>query len=85
MVTDTIVRIPHPIHLHGHDFYLLGSAANSVFDNSSVSTLTFNNPPRRDVALLPAGGWLAIAFPTDNAGAWLMHCHIVNSIMVFKL
>ena len=26
--------------------------------------------------MLPAGGWLAIAFPTDNPGAWLMHCHI---------
>jgi len=28
------------------------------------------------VALLPGRGWLAIAFPTDNPGAWLMHCHI---------
>ena len=28
------------------------------------------------MSLLPGGGWLAIAFPTDNPGAWLMHCHI---------
>lgn len=28
--------------------------------------------------MLPAGGWLVIAFPTDNPGAWLMHCHIVR-------
>jgi len=26
--------------------------------------------------MLPGGGWLAIAFPLDNPGAWLMHCHI---------
>ena len=31
---------------------------------------------RRDVALLPAGGYLIIAFPADNPDSWLMHCHI---------
>jgi len=34
------------------------------------------NPPRRDVASLPGGGSLAIAFKLDNPGSWLMHCHI---------
>lgn len=42
---------------------------------SSVA-LNLDNPPRRDVALLPAAGYLVIAFETDNPGAWLMHCHI---------
>lgn len=73
---NTRVPIPHPIHLHGHDFYVLGRG-HGVFDpSSSPSTLTWQNPTRRDVALLPGGGWLALAFPTDNPGAWLMHCHI---------
>jgi hypothetical protein len=26
--------------------------------------------------MLPAGGYLALAFKPDNPGAWLMHCHI---------
>jgi hypothetical protein len=26
--------------------------------------------------MLPAGGWLLLAFKTDNPGAWLFHCHI---------
>ena len=26
--------------------------------------------------MLPSAGYLAIAFKTDNPGAWLMHCHI---------
>ena len=34
------------------------------------------NPVRRDVTMLPAGGWLLLAFKTDNPGAWLFHCHI---------
>ncbi|KAF2178348.1 multicopper oxidase [Zopfia rhizophila CBS 207.26] len=72
----TPVPIPHPIHLHGHDFYVLG-AGTGIFDiNNTPSTLKYNNPPRRDTAMLPGGGWLAIAFPMDNPGAWLMHCHI---------
>jgi FtsP/CotA-like multicopper oxidase with cupredoxin domain len=73
---NTRVPIPHPIHLHGHDFYVLGRGSG-VFDKStSPSSLTFENPTRRDTAILPGGGWLAIAFPMDNPGSWLMHCHI---------
>lgn len=26
--------------------------------------------------MMPSGGWLAIAFQTDNPGAWVLHCHI---------
>jgi FtsP/CotA-like multicopper oxidase with cupredoxin domain len=67
--------IPHPIHLHGHDFYVLGAGSGNF---SNVTELQFTNPPRRDVAMLPGGGWLVIGFITDNPGAWLMHCHIVS-------
>jgi hypothetical protein len=70
------VPIPHPIHLHGHDFYVLGQGAGTFDINSTPNTLKYVNPPRRDTAILPGGGWLALAFPTDNPGAWLMHCHI---------
>lgn len=72
----TLVPIPHPIHLHGHDFYVLGAGTGTFDPNANVGQLTFSNPTRRDTALLPGGGWLVIAFPTDNPGAWLMHCHI---------
>ena len=26
--------------------------------------------------MLPANGYLVLAFITDNPGAWLMHCHV---------
>ncbi|KAH7057218.1 multicopper oxidase [Macrophomina phaseolina] len=72
-VIEMTLPIPHPIHLHGHDFNILAQGTGTY--DSSVS-LTLSNPPRRDVALLPAAGYLVIAFATDNPGAWLMHCHI---------
>ncbi|KAF2151547.1 multicopper oxidase [Myriangium duriaei CBS 260.36] len=66
--------VTHPMHLHGHDFVVLAQA-NDTFDPSKVK-FTHQNPPRRDVALLPVNGYLIIAFQLNNPGAWLLHCHI---------
>jgi hypothetical protein len=66
--------LPHPIHLHGHTFYVLGQGSGAW--SGDLSTLTLTNPIHRDSATLPANGYLVLAFLTDNPGAWLMHCHI---------
>ncbi|KAH6644992.1 Cupredoxin [Truncatella angustata] len=68
--------IPHPMHLHGHDFLVLGHAAGTTFTSSLSPTLNFQNPTRRDVTMLPGSGYLVIAFRSDNPGNWLFHCHI---------
>jgi len=55
---------------------VLGTGDTGKFNAATdTASLNFVNPTRRDVAMLP-GGWLAIAFQTDNPGAWLLHCHI---------
>jgi FtsP/CotA-like multicopper oxidase with cupredoxin domain len=72
-VIENTNDVPHPIHLHGHDFYLLAQDTGTY---STASQLSTNNPPRRDVAMLPGSGYMVIAFLTDNPGAWLLHCHI---------
>lgn len=73
-VVETSLAVPHPIHLHGHDFAVLAQGSGT-YSSSSV-TLNTSNPPRRDTAMLPASGYLVMAWKTDNPGAWLMHCHI---------
>ncbi|TAQ86576.1 hypothetical protein B7494_g5097 [Chlorociboria aeruginascens] len=70
----TFVAVAHPLHLHGHDFALLAQSSEPY--NKSTAVIKYDNPPRRDVALLPQGGYLLIAFKADNPGAWLIHCHI---------
>ncbi|KAF4540341.1 Multicopper oxidase [Lasiodiplodia theobromae] len=65
----------HPMHLHGHDFWVLASGYGN-FDSTQTNALQLVNAPRRDVAMMPASGYLVIAFKTNNPGAWLMHCHI---------
>jgi FtsP/CotA-like multicopper oxidase with cupredoxin domain len=66
---------PHPFHLHGHDFSLLGQGQGH-FTPGQIGTLNFDNPPRRDSAMLAGQGYTVIGFETDNPGVWLLHCHI---------
>ncbi|KAI1809950.1 multicopper oxidase [Poronia punctata] len=66
----------HPIHLHGSDFVILAQDTSPWNETASPSLFNFDNPPRRDTAIVPAGGFLALAFRPDNPGAWLLHCHI---------
>jgi hypothetical protein len=61
--------VDHPIHLHGHDFFVVGQGTGPY--NEGSANLNWKNPVRRDVATLPAGGWLALAFASNNAGLWL--------------
>lgn len=73
VIIETALPVPHPIHLHGHDFFVLAQGSGAY---SSEVALQLENPPRRDTAMLPASGYLVLAFEIDNPGAWLMHCHI---------
>jgi len=65
--------LPHPIHLHGHAFDVVQSAAPSA-------PLNYINPVRRDTASAGAGivpgERLVIRWVTDNSGPWFLHCHI---------
>ncbi|KAK3492712.1 Cupredoxin [Neurospora hispaniola] len=83
-------KIPHPMHLHGHDFIIVGRSpapdgpgpsdammpARHFDPVLDTSSLNFTNPARRDVTMLPGNGWLIVAFQNNNPGAWLFHCHI---------
>lgn len=66
MVISSVFAQDHPIHLHGHDFWVLAQGYGKYV--SGTGTLTLTNAPRRDVAMLPASGYLVIAFKTDNPG-----------------
>ncbi|EAW17296.1 multicopper oxidase [Aspergillus fischeri NRRL 181] len=71
-----LVPAAHPLHFHGHDFALLKQSEYPYNGTDSLGNLTYDNPPRRDVVLLPKNGFVVIAFKTDNPGAWAVHCHI---------
>ncbi|KAL5114595.1 hypothetical protein ACEQ8H_007500 [Pleosporales sp. CAS-2024a] len=64
---------PHPIHLHGHQFQMVARGSGSW--NGDESSLP-SKPPRRDVWVVPANGYIVIRFQANNPGVWFFHCHI---------
>ncbi|KAK5167025.1 uncharacterized protein LTR77_007754 [Saxophila tyrrhenica] len=79
IIIQTPIPLPHPIHLHGHDFLILAQGLGQYSDSVA---LNLKSPPRRDTAVMPADptqgqpGYLVLAFQTSNPGVWLLHCHI---------
>lgn len=69
MAISSVFAADHPIHLHGHDFWVLAQGFGTW--NNQTSDFKLENAPRRDVAMLPASGHLVIAFKTDNPGVSL--------------
>ncbi|KAF2760762.1 extracellular dihydrogeodin oxidase/laccase-like protein [Pseudovirgaria hyperparasitica] len=74
-----IFAAPHPMHLHGHDFYVLADGAG-VWDGTVTNAA---NPIRRDThQLLPSPdggvtpGYTVIEMVLDNPGIWPLHCHV---------
>ncbi|KAI0303035.1 laccase [Russula brevipes] len=64
-----VVGGPHPVHLHGHSFYVVRSAGNSTYN--------WDNPIVRDVVSIgEPGDQVTIRFVADNPGPWFFHCHI---------
>ncbi len=45
--------------------------------NGKLSNLTL----RKDTVIVPAGGYVVVAFLADNPGYWFMHCHIESHQM----
>ena len=74
------VPVWHPMHLHGHDFYILGNGTGIFDPQVDAQNLDYQNATRRDTTNLPAGGWVILAFPTDNPGA----CKCLPSVIVYS-
>ena len=56
--------MPHPMHLHGHFFEVLGTGRIT-----GVKV-------KKDTIIIPAGmGQGAVEFIADNPGVWFHHCH----------
>ncbi|RSL51123.1 hypothetical protein CEP51_015247 [Fusarium floridanum] len=82
-IVQNLFYAAHPMHVHGHDMAILGQGSDN-WDPAYISTLNFDNPPRRDTALVVGninrhdqGGYLVLGLKTDNPGVWMFHCHII--------
>ncbi|KAJ3319438.1 ferroxidase fet3 [Boothiomyces sp. JEL0866] len=76
----------HPLHLHGHDFWIMGQGTADSNDKIPTS-FDVTDPVKRDTVTVPScntdanGACIGIAytvlrFVADNPGIWNLHCHI---------
>ena len=57
--------MPHPMHLHGHEFQVV------EIDGRRFAGAV------RDTVLVPPGRRVVIAFDANNPGLWSFHCHLL--------
>jgi FtsP/CotA-like multicopper oxidase with cupredoxin domain len=63
LVNKTLM--PHPMHLHGHEFQVV-----------EIDGKRFPGAVR-DTVLVPPGRRIVIAFDANNPGWWAFHCHLL--------
>ncbi|HYX03132.1 MAG TPA: multicopper oxidase domain-containing protein, partial [Reyranella sp.] len=65
LVMTNQTRMPHPMHLHGHEFQVV-----EIDGNRFAGAL-------RDTVLVTPGQRVVIAFDANNPGLWSFHCHLL--------
>ena len=58
----------HPMHLHGHNFYVVGRGFGNYNATADPKGFNLRDPPLRNTIGLPDGGWVAIRFLANNPG-----------------
>ncbi|PIN03799.1 Multicopper oxidase [Handroanthus impetiginosus] len=66
----------HPFHLHGYNFFVVGTGVGNFDPKKDPAKFNLIDPPERNTVGVPTGGWTAIRFRADNPGVWFMHCHL---------
>ncbi|XP_011015504.1 PREDICTED: laccase-1-like [Populus euphratica] len=63
----------HPIHVHGHNFFIVGSGFGNFNEAKDPKRYNLVDPPERNTVAVPSGGWAAIRIKADNPGVWFVH------------
>ncbi|KAH9735999.1 Laccase-17 [Citrus sinensis] len=61
----------HPLHLHGFNFFVVGLGFGNYDPEKDPMNFNLVDPMERNTIGVPAGGWVAIRFFTDNPGEQL--------------
>ncbi|ODM90154.1 Iron transport multicopper oxidase FET3 [Orchesella cincta] len=67
---------PHPFHLHGHHFWVLGLGKRNDGNFTNVWRALTLDGVKRDTVVVEERSWAVLRFVADNPGVWLFHCHI---------
>lgn len=62
----------HPLHLHGHNFFIVGQGFGNFNPNIDPSNYNLVDPVERNTVGVPSGGWVALRFRADNPGKYYL-------------
>lgn len=68
--TSIVAPESHPTHLHGFNFFVIGSGAGNYDPENDPKKFNLVDPVERNTVSVPTGGWLAIRFRADNPGIY---------------
>lgn len=74
--TNLLTVESHPFHLHGYNFFVVGTGIGNFDPKKDPANYNLVDPPERNTVGVPTGGWTAIRFKADNPGVWFFHCHL---------
>lgn len=74
--TNLLTVESHPFHLHGYNFFVVGTGIGNFDPTKDPAKYNLVDPPERNTVGVPTGGWTAIRFRADNPGVWFFHCHL---------
>lgn len=66
--TNLLTVESHPFHLHGYNFFVVGSGIGNFDPKKDAAKFNLVDPPERNTVGVPTGGWTAIRFRADNPG-----------------
>lgn len=66
--TNLLTVESHPFHLHGYNFFVVGSGIGNFDPKKDPAKFNLVDPPERNTVGVPTGGWTAIRFRADNPG-----------------
>lgn len=69
--TNLLTVESYPFHLHGFNFFVVGTGVGNFDPAKDPAKFTLIDPPERNTVGVPTGGWTAIRFRADNPGYFL--------------
>ncbi|TEY54226.1 hypothetical protein BOTCAL_0241g00080 [Botryotinia calthae] len=82
LIITNSVPVSHPMHLHGHNFWILAEGVGT-WDGTITNP---SNPIRRDTFMMAAAtrtgskAYTVIGYIANNPGVWPFHCHVAGHV-----
>ena len=66
--TNLLAGTEHPMHLHGHSFYVVGWGFGNFDKDKDPLKYNLVDPPYQNTMSIPKKGWVTIRFRAKNPG-----------------